>query len=69
MFKGLKIKSHIYVTMIELNLLFMAAGLSSRFGGGPKILCKVGPKNETIFEMNWRRVRDFLPRLRTPSTE
>ena len=60
MFKGLKIKSHIYVTMIELNLLFMAAGLSSRFGGGPKILCKVGPKNETIFEMNILHLKKYI---------
>ena len=46
--------------MIELNLLFMAAGLSSRFGGGPKILCKVGPKNETIFEMNILHLKKYI---------
>lgn len=49
-----------YVIMLEINLLFMAAGLSSRFGGDPKILCKVGPKNETIFEMNILQLKKYI---------
>jgi len=46
--------------MLEINLLFMAAGMSSRFGGEPKILCKVGPKNETIFEMNILQLSKYI---------
>jgi choline kinase len=46
--------------MLEINLLFMAAGLSSRFGGEPKILCNVGPNNETIFEMNMIQMRNYI---------
>lgn len=46
--------------MLEINLLFMAAGMSSRFGGEPKILCKVGPKNESIFEMNILQINKYI---------
>jgi choline kinase len=38
----------------------MAAGLSSRFGGEPKILCKVGPNNESIFEMNMIQITKYI---------
>ena len=38
--------------MLKLDIVFMAAGMSSRFGGDPKILCMIGPNNETILEMN-----------------
>ena len=46
--------------MFEINLLFMAAGLSSRFGGEPKILCNVGPNNETMFEMNMIQMNKYI---------
>ena len=46
--------------MLNINLLFMAAGLSSRFGGEPKILCKVGPNNESIFEMNMIQISKYI---------
>ena len=31
-------------------IVFMVAGMSSRFGGKPKQLAKVGPNNETLIE-------------------
>jgi choline kinase len=36
----------------DLTLLFIAGGKSSRFGGEPKMLSKIGPKEETLFEMS-----------------
>lgn len=38
--------------MKDLTLLFIAGGKSSRFGGEPKMLSKIGPKEETLFEMS-----------------
>ena len=31
-------------------IVYMVAGMSSRFGGRPKQLAKVGPNNETLIE-------------------
>lgn len=38
--------------MKELTLLFIAGGKSSRFGGEPKMLSKIGPNDESLFEMS-----------------
>lgn len=38
--------------MFELSLLFMAAGKSSRFGGGSKFLASIGKNKETLFEIS-----------------
>jgi choline kinase len=38
--------------MKELTLLLIAGGKSSRFGGEPKMLSKIGPNEETLFEMS-----------------
>tara|TARA_B110000208_G_scaffold39793_1_gene52846 strand:- start:894 stop:1721 length:828 start_codon:yes stop_codon:yes gene_type:complete len=38
--------------MKDLTLLFIAGGKSSRFGGEPKMLSKIGPNEETLFEMS-----------------
>ena len=35
---------------MEITLVYMAAGLSSRFGGKPKMLARVGPLGETLIE-------------------
>jgi choline kinase len=45
---------------MEIGILFMAAGLSSRFGGSPKILCQVGPRKETILEMNIIQMKKYI---------
>jgi choline kinase len=42
--------------MLELSLLFMAAGKSSRYGGEPKILAKIGPNKETLFEISFQQI-------------
>jgi NDP-sugar pyrophosphorylase family protein len=36
--------------MEKISLVYMLGGLSSRFGGKPKALSRVGPKNETLLE-------------------
>ena len=46
--------------MEQITLLFMAAGLSSRFGGSPKMLSKIGPNNESLFEMSIRQLKDRI---------
>ena len=33
-------------------LVYMLGGMSSRFGGSPKSLCKVGPNDETLLEIS-----------------
>ena len=33
-------------------IVYMLAGMSSRFGGSPKALTKVGPNNETLLEIS-----------------
>ena len=33
-------------------IVFMLAGMSSRFGGSPKALSRVGPNNETLLEIS-----------------
>ena len=38
--------------MIELSLLFLAGGISSRFGGDPKMLAKIGNNHESLFELS-----------------
>ena len=35
---------------MEIALVYMVAGLSSRFGGEIKQFAKVGPNNETLIE-------------------
>ena len=39
-----------------ITLLFIAAGKSSRFGGEPKMLSRIGPHNESLFEMSLTQV-------------
>ena len=46
--------------MEPVTLLFLAAGLSSRFGGNPKMLSKIGPNNESLFEMSIRQIKDRI---------
>ena len=45
---------------MEICILFMAAGLSSRFGGTPKILSIIGPRKETILEMNIIQMKKYI---------
>jgi len=42
-------------------IVFLVAGMSSRFGGEPKPLTKVGPNNETLIEysINQALIQDF----------
>lgn len=40
----------------ELTLLFIAGGKSSRFGGEPKMLSKIGPNDESLFEISIRQI-------------
>jgi bifunctional N-acetylglucosamine-1-phosphate-uridyltransferase/glucosamine-1-phosphate-acetyltransferase GlmU-like protein len=42
---------------MKVALLIMAAGRSSRFGGNPKMLCKVGPNEESLFEVSLQQMR------------
>lgn len=42
--------------MKELTLLFIAGGKSSRFGGEPKMLSKIGPNEESLFEISIRQM-------------
>lgn len=42
--------------MNELTLLFIAGGKSSRFGGEPKMLSKIGPNDESLFEISIRQM-------------
>jgi CTP:molybdopterin cytidylyltransferase MocA len=46
--------------MLELSLLFMAAGKSSRFGGEPKLLAKIGPSKETLFEISFQQIIKYI---------
>ena len=46
--------------MEELTLLFLAGGMSSRFGGNPKMLTKIGPNNESLFEMSILQLKDKI---------
>jgi len=46
--------------MLELSLLFMAAGKSSRYGGEPKILAKIGPNKETLFEISFQQIIKYI---------
>jgi choline kinase len=46
--------------MIELSLLYMAGGRSSRFGGEPKFLAKIGKDNETLFEYSVNQIRKHI---------
>ena len=45
---------------MKVALLIMAAGRSSRFGGNPKMLCKVGPNEESLFEISLQQMRRSL---------
>ena len=45
---------------MKIALLIMAAGRSSRFGGNPKMLCKVGPNEESLFEISLQQIRRSL---------
>ena len=42
--------------MKELTLLIIAGGKSSRFGGEPKMLSKIGPNEESLFEISIRQM-------------
>lgn len=44
--------------MQELNLVYLAAGMSSRFNGKVKQLIKVGPKEETLIEVSIAQALD-----------
>lgn len=46
--------------MKSLALLYMAAGKSSRFGGEPKMLCKLGESDETLFELSILQMRKYI---------
>ena len=39
-----------------MKVVILAAGKSSRFGGEPKMLSKVGPNNESLFEITLQQV-------------
>lgn len=43
-----------------LTLLFIAGGKSSRFGGEPKMLSKLGPNDETLFEMSICQMKNSI---------
>lgn len=45
---------------MKVALLIMAAGRSSRFGGTPKMLCKIGPNEESLFEVSIQQMRRSL---------
>lgn len=45
---------------MTLSIVILAAGLSSRFGGEPKMLSKVGPNNETLFEISMTQVSKYF---------
>lgn len=41
--------------MKDLTLIYMVAGMSSRFGGKMKMLARVGPNNETLLEYSLKQ--------------
>lgn len=41
--------------MVSKALVYMVAGMSSRFGGNPKQLARVGPNEETVIEMSLKQ--------------
>ena len=45
---------------MEISLVILAAGKSSRFGGEPKMLSKVGPNSETLFEISLMHVTKYF---------
>jgi len=47
--------------MKDLTLLLIAGGKSSRFGGEPKMLSKIGPNEETLFEMSISQMMYHVP--------
>ncbi len=40
---------------MQYPIVYMVAGLSSRFGGKPKAFAKIGPNNETLIEISINR--------------
>lgn len=46
--------------MIEVALLIMAAGKSSRFGGEPKMLSKIGPNDESLFDISIQQMMKHI---------
>ena len=46
--------------MIELSLLFLAGGISSRFGGDPKMLAKIGNNHESLFELSIIQIKKHI---------
>lgn len=45
---------------MDTSLVILAAGKSSRFGGEPKMLSKVGPSSETLFEVSLMQVTKYF---------
>jgi choline kinase len=45
---------------MEVALLIMAAGKSSRFGGEPKMLSKIGPNDESLFDISIQQMRTHI---------
>ena len=35
-----------------IDIVFLVAGMSSRFNGNPKQMAKIGPNNETLIEIS-----------------
>ena len=56
-----------------VSIVYMVAGMSSRFGGRPKQMAKVGPDGETLIEysVNQALKQDFskLVFITNPKTE
>ena len=54
-------------------IVYMVAGMSSRFGGKPKQMARVGPNNETLIEYSVKQAlkQDFskLVFITNPKTE
>ena len=48
------------VYMYELSIVVLAAGKSSRFGGEPKLLSKVGQNKETLLEVSLTQIQNYF---------
>jgi choline kinase len=43
-----------------MKILFMAAGMSSRFGGEPKMLAQIGPNYESLLEITLLQIKNHI---------